>query len=158
YLQRIVDTLRDRQASSPDLPTLALALATLGTVLHERGDDMGADANLEEAARLIEMHDKTSGTGLVKLNIAIAAQEAGDNRRARALARDALKLLEREHDRRGVALSLAHLGGMAMAQRELVSAHDYLSRSLQMNSEIGDRYGLAFVFDRFAVLAALSGV
>jgi non-specific serine/threonine protein kinase len=157
YVQRIVDTLRHPDAGAGDPPALALALANLGTLAHERGDAAAAADYFDEAVRLIEAVGDAFGTGLVKLNIGILAQERGDLTRAQELARSALELLAREHDRRGVALALAHLGGMAVAQRSFATARDDLARSLQLNTEMGDRHGLAFVFDRLAVYACATG-
>jgi ATP/maltotriose-dependent transcriptional regulator MalT len=157
YVQRNVDTLRHADAGLGDPPALALALANLGTLAHERGDAMAAADYFDEAVCLIEAVGDTFGIGLVKLNIAILAQERGDLTRAQELARSALELLEREHDSRGVALALAHLGGMAVARRDFTTARDDLARSLQLNSDMGDGHGLAFVFDRFAVFASATG-
>jgi len=156
YLQRILDRLRDSNAITADAPTLALALANLGTVAHERGDAVAAATYFEEALQLIEAVGDTFGKGLVTLNIAGLAQERGDYHRARTLAESALQLLEREHDQRGVALALAHLGSMAVARREYADAYDHLSRSLRLNMDMGDRHGLAFVLDRFAVFALMT--
>jgi non-specific serine/threonine protein kinase len=157
YVERIVDSLRHPSSCGADPRALALALANLGTLAHERGDATAAAEYFDEALRVIESTGDLLGTGLVKLNIAILAQERGDLARAQELARLALELLEREHDRRGVALALAHLGGMAVGRRDFGTAHEDLVRSLQLNSELGDRHGLAFVFDRFAVFASATG-
>jgi len=160
YLERSMARLRVLNAAAATPATLALmalTLSNIGRVAHDRGDEAGGVPQFEEAERLIEMLGDTLGAGLVKLDVAEAARDTGDYERAQALAESALQLLEREDDRRGVALALAHLGSTATARRDIKGAYDHLSRSLRLNYELSDPHGLAFVFDRFAVLASVMG-
>jgi len=95
--------------------------------------------------------------GILRLDQAVMAHDSGDYPQAHDLALAGLELLEPAGDRRGVALALAHLGGTATARRDLAGAHEYLRRSLQLHSELGEPQGIAFALNRFAVLACAAG-
>ena len=90
--------------------------------------------------------------------LARVRRDRGELVLAREAAETALTLLEDDADRRGLGLTLAELGTIAIAEHQLARAYTYLTRSLDINVEMGEGSGMAFVLDRLAVLASAHGL
>jgi DNA-binding CsgD family transcriptional regulator/tetratricopeptide (TPR) repeat protein len=158
--ERSLALLRSLPSTTTDRPTIALifnALANLGQLAHDQGDDDTAVAQLEESIRLPESIGDRAGAWPARLYLAGVLRDKGDYDRARVLAESTLQLLEGDGDRRGLGLTLMELGSIATAQRDFATAYENLSRSLRLNQEFGEPSGIALVFDRFAVLAVAQG-
>jgi predicted ATPase/DNA-binding CsgD family transcriptional regulator len=160
YFERSLAALDSLGSANRDTATVSLrvnALANLGVLAHDQGDDDTAIARLEQATRLLDALGNNAGAWYGRLQLASVARDRRDYHHARALAEAALRQVEHEHDQRGLGLTLAELGSIATAQRDFASAHDFLWRSLRLNQEIGEPAGVALLFDRFAVLASAQG-
>jgi DNA-binding CsgD family transcriptional regulator len=164
YFERSLLMLRPLQHTSTDPTTTMLlvnVLSNLGQLAHDRGDDDLAIAQLEEGLTLTDPVGADTvvypGRPYLYLSLAAVLRDKGNYDGARTLGESGLKLLELYTDRRAVGLMLVDLGSTATAQRDFPAAFDFLSRSLRLNEEMGEPSGIAFVFDRFAVLAAALG-
>ena len=157
WFERSVAAVRTLAGKHEDRATslmLGHALGSLGQVAHEQGDDEAAIAHLMQSIREIEEKGDPVAMWPAWVYLARVRRDQGELVLAREAAEMALTLLEGDADRRGLGLTLAELGSIAIAERQFVRAHAHLTRSLQISLELGERGGIAFVLDRLAVLAS----
>jgi predicted ATPase/DNA-binding CsgD family transcriptional regulator len=152
-----VRTLAGKRNDRATRLMLGHALGSVAQVAHEQGDDEAALTDLMESVRQIEANVDVVSGWATWLYLARVRRDRGELGLARQHAEMTLKLLEGDADRRALGLTLAELGSIAIAQRQLARAHEYLSRSLEISVEMGEGGGIAFVLDRFAVLASAQG-
>jgi predicted ATPase/DNA-binding CsgD family transcriptional regulator len=162
YLERRLATVRALASSTSPVGRsaawqTATAFGELGYLAIEQGDFEAAATQFEEARRLAHQLGDGTIAGLFDVGLGSVAHDAGDYERARRVTERGLALLESTHDRRGVAIALANLGRTLTAQREFAAAYGYLRRSLAIWQELREPGSIAFVLDRFAVLASAQG-
>jgi predicted ATPase/DNA-binding CsgD family transcriptional regulator/transcriptional regulator with XRE-family HTH domain len=152
-----VRTLAGKRSDRATRLMLGHALGSLAQVAHEQGDDEGALADLTESIRQVEANGDMVSAWATWLYLARVRRDRGELELAREHAETALKLLEGDADRRGLSLTVAELGSIAIVERQFVGAYAHLRRSLEINVEMGEGGGIAFVLDRLAVLASAQG-
>ena len=72
-------------------------------------------------------------------------------------ARQAYTLSEQANDRHNMALSLAHLGGVAHFSHDYALAHTYLERSLAIQQKLGTPKDIAVIQNRLGLVAHEQG-
>lgn len=136
---------------------LATGLTALGELAHEDGNAQLAMSLLEEGRSLWFKIGDSTLVAQSDIQLGVVAHDAGDYARARTLMALGLTRLERSHDRRGLAIALAHAAHTAIALRDFSAAYRDLCRGLRINQDIGGLAGIAFVLVRFAFLASAQG-
>jgi non-specific serine/threonine protein kinase len=141
-----------------DEATLAFAFSGLGAVARYRGSYASArakhTASLELRRRLGNAHDIASSLE----DIGVVAYLLGDLESASAAHDESLAICRRTGDRRGVGRVLGNMASVELRRGDLPRA-DALSReSLAIWLELGDRWAYASSLERFAGVAAVSGM
>jgi non-specific serine/threonine protein kinase len=160
YSERSVAALRAYASGGKDparLLMLSNALGYLAQIVHEQGDYEMCIALLHESIRLQGDGAQSTASWPAWMFLARVMRDKGDLDAATEHAETALKHLERDVDRRGLALMLNELGTIRTARRDFGQAYEYLMSSLRINQELGEVLGIAFVFDRLAALASAQG-
>jgi predicted ATPase/DNA-binding CsgD family transcriptional regulator len=161
YCERSVAALRAYASTTKD-PARSLmlgnALGYLAQIVDEQGDHDTCVALLHESIRLLQ-RDGPEGVASwpAWMFLARVMRDQGDLDAATEHAETALKHLERDVDRRGLALMLTELGTIETARRDFGQAYEHLMGGLRVNQELGEVLGVAFVFDRLAALACAQG-
>jgi DNA-binding CsgD family transcriptional regulator len=92
--------------------------------------------------------------GSALLNLAALLRDLSEHESARHVIREAIDLYSLHRDRRTMALALASLGSIATAEGDYPTADRYWRSSLTIEQELGELAGIAYVLERYAVLAA----
>jgi predicted ATPase/DNA-binding CsgD family transcriptional regulator len=132
----------------------ASTLQNLGVVAHARGDYATARALVEECITVRRTLGSPQHLGSALLNLAALLRDLSEHEPARDVIREAIDLYSLHRDRRTMALSLASLGSIATAEGDYPTADQYLRSSLTIEQELGELAGIAYVLERYAMLAA----
>jgi len=152
--------LEEALAISRDVgdPILLLdVLGSLGFVAQSQSDFESARHFAEEQMRIAQRSDDRRHIAGALHTLGLIALNQGGYAAARPLFTDALEIfsvLESSYD---MASLLAWLGLIAVELDEFDQARALLARSLHLRLELGDTFGVVFVLDVFAMLAAASG-
>ncbi|MDZ4699786.1 MAG: protein kinase [Rhodothermales bacterium] len=145
-LERLLG-LHDPQDRSP---TRARLLNGLGTLLHNRGENVRARACLEEALAIWEERGDTSGRAAVLNNLGWVACEQSDLATARPLCQEGLAVNRTLGLARGTAVALNNLGWIAQYEGRFSEAEEYHRRSLAHRRQEGDLRGAGFALSNIA--------
>jgi predicted ATPase/DNA-binding XRE family transcriptional regulator len=136
----------------------ARALLLLGVLDQDQGRVQCAEARLTQARETFHVLGATvwEANALFWLGTG-ALVEAADLDRARSLLEQAVQLYREVGYGSGVAMALANLGGVALAQGDLERAEAVGREALVLGWERGDRFRVAEQFEELAFAAAVRG-
>jgi DNA-binding CsgD family transcriptional regulator/tetratricopeptide (TPR) repeat protein len=121
------------------------ALNSLGQVARRQGDYASARRRFEEALAIARAHGGSTADSLSSL--AYLARLQGDYEAARALHEAQLAAWQERGERRGVALSLAHLGAVDLDQGAWASAGARFQEALSLQLEASEQSSSAWSFN-----------
>ena len=116
---------------------LAMALSTLGTVVHTQGDVRHATALQEESLALRRALGDKWGTASALGRLATIVYEQGDAKHATTLYEESLALRRALGDLQGIAECLEGLAEVAVAQQHLDRAAQLLGAVEALRATIG---------------------
>ena len=134
----------------------AWSLWQLGVVARYQGDLERARAHNKESFAEYDALGDASGTAHVRYSMGDVARAVGDLGGANQAYQASLVDLRRQGDRRCVASTLYNLGELALTEKD-PGAGAYLSQSLTLRRELGDRAGVAECLEALAVLTERDG-
>ena len=139
-------------AAPDDVPgaVRAKALAGLGTIAHNQGDNQLARERLQESLRLWRALDDRRGVASALTDLAWVHCELSELESAQTLSTEALALHREMGERRGTARALNNLGWIANYQADYRRARAYLEEGLTIRRDIGDERGVAFALASLA--------
>ena len=156
-----------RLSDELDQPNLgAWSRLALGRTLIAAGDHERARALFREAEALGMREEDSETVAVARFNLGYDSLSGGDYEQARRWFQAALDGLLANTESYWVARTLAALGSVALHQGRTEDAIEFLRRSLDVSSRIGDRdnmawgielLGVAYVHDRGTTAARLLG-
>ena len=130
---------------------------TFGVCLLDEGPHRRPRIVWEETVFLFHRFARAQAIAYALNNLAWAARADGDLEQAQATLDDALARFQSLGDRRGEALTLAHMGNLARSQGDFEAARARLEKSLTIRSELGDRRAVHSTRIGLGLLAMIAG-
>jgi predicted ATPase len=130
---------------------------TFGMCLLDEGPDRRPRIVWEETIFLFHRFARAQAIAYALNNLAWVARADGDLEQAQATLDDALGRFRSLEDRRGEALTLAHMGNLARSQGDFEAARARLEKALTIRSEIGDRRAVHSTRIGLGLLAMTAG-
>jgi non-specific serine/threonine protein kinase len=135
----------------------AMALGKLGLYAWDADDLDQADAFLAEAETLAAPLRDPRLTAYLRYSEGILAAARGDHPRSLALVRESRALYERSGDAWQVVIGDWSVGIEATVLREFAEARTRFASCMQGGIALGNRWGIPFSIEAFAVLAIAQG-
>ena len=135
----------------------AAALAALGSLAGEQGDDATARARLEESLALWREMGDIRGMARALGSLAAAAARQGDHSAVCSYAEESIAQAREAGDTRTVAESLAWLGHVALTLGDYPTARTRFGETLALYRELADSRGLAVPLTYLGILTVLEG-
>jgi predicted ATPase/DNA-binding SARP family transcriptional activator len=143
--------------AAPDDDTPFFDGVTFGMCLLDEGPDGRPRIFWEETIFLFHRFARAQAIAYALNNLAWVARADGDLEQARDTLDDALGRFQSLNDRRGEALTLAHMGNLARSQGDFEAARGRLEKALTIRSELGDRRAVHCTRIGLGVLAMTAG-
>lgn len=139
---------------SGDLEGLAAAVGNVGLLHRDEGDLVASEHHLERSLGLFRQCGDLVGSGWTLTALGMVARAGQRPAAAGARLEEALVLWKRLDDVPNTANVLSILAAVARDQGDLGRASALLGEGLSLQWDVGDRRGLAFSLEGFALVAA----
>jgi tetratricopeptide (TPR) repeat protein len=154
----LLEEARELLQAAGDTRRLVVALSHLGVTLRALGDEERADSMFAESVRVARRHGDDWALALALNNEGSDLMDRGlDPARARSLCEEALSLRRALGEPRGIAVTLATLGGLALSQGDADEAMQRYEESLSMVEEAGLVPQIAAALGGMALAAVQQG-
>jgi predicted ATPase/DNA-binding SARP family transcriptional activator len=125
--------------AAPDDETPFFDGVTFGVCVLDEGPNGRPRLFWEETVFLFHRFARAPAIAYALNNLAWVARADGDLEQAQATLDDALARFRRLRDRRGEALTLAHMGNFSRSRGDFEAARAHLEEALAIRSDLGDR-------------------
>jgi predicted ATPase len=142
---------------APDDDTPFFDGVTFGNLVLDEGPQRRPRMVWEETIFLFHRFTRAQATAYALNNLAWAARADGDLELAQSTLEDALARFRHLGDRRGEALTLAHIGNLWRSRGDFDVARSRLEKALAIRSELGDRRAVLSTRMGLALLAMSGG-
>jgi predicted ATPase/DNA-binding SARP family transcriptional activator len=143
--------------AAPDDDTPFFDGVTFGMCLLDEGPDRRPRLFWEETVFLFHRFARAQAIAYALNNLAWGARADGDLELAQATLDDALARFRRLEDRRGEALTLAHMGSLSRSLGDFEAAHARLGEALTIRRDLGDRRAIFSTRMGLGLLAMTAG-
>jgi len=135
---------------------IATTLNNIGGLQRMRGEFDAAEANLQDALTLRRQIGDLRAVWSTLYNLATLAHHRGDHAAALQGQGEALAMARALEDRHAIALSLVNLGFISLSLQDYPAAYRCFLDSLQLQTEVGNRFGQAHALEGLAMHAVLT--
>jgi len=135
---------------------IATGLNNIGSLRRMQGDFDAAEANLQEALMLRRQIGDLRAVWSTLNNLAALAHYREDYPGAIRGQEEALAIARGLEDRYAIGISLVNLGENYLALQDCPAAYPCFIESLQLQTEVGNRFGQAYALEGLATHAALT--
>ena len=143
--------------AAPDDETPFFDGVTFGVCLLDEGPDGRPRLFWEDTVFLFHRFARAQAIAYALNNLAWVARADGDLEHAQAMLDEALARFRHLQDRRGEALTLAHMGNLARSLGDFAVAGARLGEALTIRSDLGDRRAILSTRMGLGLLAMRSG-
>lgn len=143
----------ERCGDEPPTSPRTKAHCAAGMLAAVVGDYADAMPHYERALRIAEQVGDGHAAAMAKQQMALAAQEQGDNATAWHLLKEVIAMYQAQGERNLVANNLCNLAVIAIDREDYAQAQEFLSQALSIQRELGDMRSIAIALNNLGDVA-----